>query len=470
MTHRLPTWALAVLGAGLLLGLYLSASLMLPGHVDLRRYSSGILDMDVSRVVADVTSARPAYRGSVHPLQKLLLAPLGGLVDRHVFGGSDPLGAARVLIAVFTSVNVLACALLAGLLTGGRRTPALCAGLLAGVSFSSLLAASIPESAAFAALAGVLPLLLLAWRWSRPLGLAEACTWAGALVIGIGLTLTQVVFALIAFGVRLRVSPGARAGARARPAALALALALAGLVAAALLQARLYPGTRPFWTLDPLAGEAPWLRIEALRETPLRHLGRLLAHFGVVDFAAPFPGYSDVLLRSGFDYWSLSLEQAVWTPAQLALGAAVGAAALLAAAAGARSRDPRLLAPALCVAAQFGLHLLYGREYVLFSPHWHGVLVALLVAGAWQGLGSSGLRLLPWGVTLLSALLLVNNLWVLRSIYREVRFGLDAEHRDAEGRLRVRSFNPPALPGPGLPRSPSPPAASDDRPSANGPD
>lgn len=466
---RLPTWALAALGAGLLLALYLATSLLLPGYVELRRYSSGILDMDVSRVVADVTSARPAYRGSVHPLQKLLLAPLGGLVNRLCFGGRDPLEATRVLIAVFTSANVLACALLAGLLTGGRRAPALCAGLLAGVSFSSLLAASIPESAAFAALAGVLPLLLLAWRWSRPLGPAEACAWAGVLVLGIGLTLSQVVFAWIAFGVRLRVSPGARGGGRARPAALALSLALAGVVAAGLLQAWLYPGTRPFWTLDPLASEAPWLRIESLRETPLRHVGRLLAHFGVIDFAAPFPGYSDFLLRGGFEYWSLSLEQASWTSAQLALGAAVGAAALLAAAAGARSRDPRLLAPVLCVAAQFVLHLFYGREYVLYSPHWHGVLVALLVAGAWNGMDRP-VRFLPWVAATLSALLLVNNLLVLRSIYREVRFGLEAEHRDAEGRLRLRALNPPLTPEPVPPRSPSPPAASGDRSSASGPD
>jgi hypothetical protein len=205
------------------------------------------------------------------------------------------------------------------------------------------------------------------------------------------------------------------------------------------LQTRLYPGTPLLWDLHPLADETPWLRLEALGETPVRHVLRLLAHFGVIDFAAPLPGHSDFLLRSGFDYWSLSLEEGTWTPAQRILGAAVGVGVALAAAAGLRSREPRLLAPALCVAFQLGLHLFYGREYVLYSPHWHGVWVALLVAGAWNGLPRSLLRFAPWAVAVLSALLLANNLLVMRAIYREVRFGLAAEHRDAEGRLPIHA-------------------------------
>ena len=45
------------------------------------------------------------------------------------------------------------------------------------------------------------------------------------------------------------------------------------------------------------------------------------------DFAAPFPGYADFLIRDyGFDYWSLSIEEARFdrvTALQWALAAVV---------------------------------------------------------------------------------------------------------------------------------------------------
>ena len=472
MKPRLPGAAHGALLASLLLVLYLGASFGLSGRADVRRYSSGILDMDVARVVADATGPRAAWRPSVHPLQKLLVAPFGALVERALFAGRDPLGAARVLIALFTAANALAAAALARRLAGGARAPALAAGLLCGVSFSSILAGAIPESAAFAALAGTLPLVWLASHWERPFGRGEIWVWAGLAVLGLGLTVTQVAAVAIALGVRLGVSPGGRSG-RARALWVPLVAALA-LAAAGLLQSRLYPGTPEPWRTSPLAGEAPYLRWDALRREPLGHVARLAGHFLVVDFAAPFPGYSDFLLRGGFDYWSLTLEGAhrASGPAGRALAGLV-ALAVLAALWRSPRRDPRFLAPALVLGWHLGLHALYGREYVIYSPHWHGVLVALLVAGAWHGLGRRRAWLAP-AAAVLAALLLVNNLAVMRAIYREVAFGLEASRRDAEGGLRIRPPDAegrlrvrpagPAAPGPASPRTPLLPAAGAGRP------
>ena len=83
-SRALPGWLAVVLGASLLLSVYGYASFVLPRGVDLMRHSSGIYDMDVARVVADVTTRLPAYRPAVHPLQKLLLA----LPDVAVSSGS----------------------------------------------------------------------------------------------------------------------------------------------------------------------------------------------------------------------------------------------------------------------------------------------------------------------------------------------------------------------------------------------
>ena len=55
-------WGAAIGGVSLLLAVYLYASFGLSGGADVTRYSSGIYDMDVGRVVADFTTRLPAYR------------------------------------------------------------------------------------------------------------------------------------------------------------------------------------------------------------------------------------------------------------------------------------------------------------------------------------------------------------------------------------------------------------------------
>jgi hypothetical protein len=179
------------------------------------------------------------------------------------------------------------------------------------------------------------------------------------------------------------------------------------------------------------------MRTGHLAAAPVSHVGRLLGHFLVFDFVAPFPGHSDFLIRDyGLDYWSLSLEEAgpaQWAPAQLALAGAV-LLAVLAACAGLRRADAKLLAPALCVGSQLALHIVYGREYVLYSPHWHGVLVAVLVAAAWNRFPHRCAAMLA-AAALLSAAMLANDVVVMRAVYREVEAGLGLHTRDTTGAL-----------------------------------
>ena len=103
----------------LLFALYLFGAFVLPSGANVMAFSSGLFDMDVSRVVSDLATDRPAYRSSVHPLQKLLVAPIGRAIDALVFGGRDPLGAARVLVALCMALQALAAGALAWQWTGG---------------------------------------------------------------------------------------------------------------------------------------------------------------------------------------------------------------------------------------------------------------------------------------------------------------------------------------------------------------
>jgi hypothetical protein len=106
--------------------------------------------------------------------------------------------------------------------------------------------------------------------------------------------------------------------------------------------------------------------------------------------------------------------------------------AVLGACTGLRRAGARFVAPAVCVASQLALHVVYGREYVLYSPHWHGVLVALLVAAAWTGFPRRRPAMLMAAVAL-SATMLANDVVVMRAVYGEVEAGLGVRARDARG-------------------------------------
>jgi len=420
-----------------LLALYRLTGVVLAGDADVLQHSSGIYDMDVQRVVVDLTSARPGLRSSVHPLQKLLVAPLGARLEALL--GGDALAAARLLVALAVSLNAALVGWLGYRLTGGSSGAALLACLITGVSFSSVLAASIPESAALASLGTVAPLLLLCRYRERPFRWGEAVAWAAMLCFCIALTVTQVFNGLIALATRVAFARRDGGTQSLRPllvrATAALALGAGFTLLAVEVQARVHPGTPRFYAEQPVRGERPFLRTTEAAATPLRQAGRLAAHFLVIDFAAPLPAYSDFLLRDwGIRSWSLSAEEAGaahWRPAQRVLVALL-LAMLGAVVLSGRWRDANLLAPAACLVFHFALHLVYGREYVLYSPHWHGVGVAMLVAAGWNG--ALRRRATGFAVAALCLGLLVNDVVVMRAVYREVEHGLGADVRDVQGR------------------------------------
>jgi len=433
--------AFALAGLGML-AFYAFGGFVLPGDANVMAFSSGLFDMDVSRVVSDLATDRPSYRASVHPLQKLLVAPFGRAIDAWVFHGRSPLGAARVLIGLCMALQALAAGALAWQWTRGSRSAAFAALLVCGFSFASILAASVPESAAVASLAAVAPLLLSNARWRRPFTGAEAVGWVLLGVLGFGLTITQLVYWAVALALRATLGR-APADSSASAASLAGRLALvSGCVvllgwAGTQLQAVWYPPAVQTGTGSVLASERNFFRTAELAAAPAAHTGRLLAHLAVVDFVAPLPAMSEFLIRDyGLDYWSLSVEEAgasEWLPAQRVLAFAVALWVVIGCS-GLRRGDARLLPALLGVGAQLAMHVVYGREYVLYAPHWHAVWVALVTAGVWLALPRRGPALALTAASLAAALA-VNNAAVMRVAYTELEAGLGVSVRDSDGAL-----------------------------------
>jgi hypothetical protein len=434
--------------AGLaLFALYVFAAFELPGEADITAHSSGLFDMDVSRVVSDLATARPSYRASVHPLQKLLVSPIGRAIDALLWKGRNPLGAARVLVLLCITLQALAAGALAWQWTRGSRSAAFAAFVPCGLSFASWLAASVPESAAVASLAAVAPLLLSNARWRRPFTTGEALVWGALGALAFGLTVTQLIFWALALGLRATLGreplrPDAAADAAPQRLAPALAVGAALLLATVglQLQASWYPPATQTDAGSPLATELHFLRTAELGAAPVAHVGTVLAHFAVIDFAAPFPGRSEFLIRDyGLDYWSLSVEEAGaddWALAQRALAFAVALWVAIGCF-GLRRADARMLAALLGVGAQFALHVFYGREYVLYAPHWHAAWVALLTVGVWNALPRRSGTLLLIALSLAAALA-VNDVAVMRVAYAELEAGLGTALRDANGALLLR--------------------------------
>jgi hypothetical protein len=441
--------AVAALGAGLL-GLYLVASFGLSGQAKILRLNSSIFDLDVGRSVTDWTTNRAGHRTHVHPLVKLFVAPFGTAL-RFGAGLSD-LAAARWIAALGMTLNVLLVGRLAVRLSGGAAWPGILAALVCGASFSSVLLASIPDTASLSGLGTVVPLLYLNRRWGSRFGWGEALVWSLIGVLCIAFTVSQIANWGIALAVRALPRGGGPTAAGASRIGAKLLAAVAAFAAltwgAASLQAALYPGTGRFYrNRSPARELRSFHRLESVREAPVRHTLRLAGHFAGVNFVAPFPGYADfVIERWHQPYWSLSLEEARferWHPAQIALFG-VWLFALLPGALLWGRGDRRMLAPLLCVASQFALHFVYGREYILYSPNWHGAVTAVLVAAAWNGLGE-GRRWMPPVALAFSLALAVNSLAVMQRVYREVEIGLEQPLRDASGNPLPA---PPARPSP----------------------
>lgn len=444
LMQRITILLLVLLGGCAFVALYLYGSFGLVGNARVTAYSSGIFDMDVGRIVYNLSSDAKGIRTPVHPLIKIFMLPVVGLV--RAIGGTleNPLNAMRLIIALSMAANSLLCGWLASQLCHGRLLPGIAAALISACSFSALLLGSIPETASLSALSTVVPLVYLNHRHTRPFSWGEALVWSLIAVFCITFTVTQIVHFLIAIGARGYLArrhgePLGRALVRAPWPKLASLVLVFAILSGGLaeLQRALYRDTPVFYHGPGIAHEQRYIRLGLIASEPVRHTASVFSQLLIYDFAAPRPGFSDnIPFFRNAPFWSISLEEtrpSQWT-AWHWLVIALLCAALVIAAASLRRANLLFLAPALSVSSQFALHYFYGREYVLYSGNWHGVLVALLVAATFRAFPRHGVRCAT-AASLLAALLLANNLATLDWVYRQVESGLEASLRDGEGEL-----------------------------------
>lgn len=374
---------------------------------------NAFFDMDTGRVISDWTSWDGAERARTHPLYKYL-ALVGEPLGRAV-GATT---AARLLCIAGLLATALAAGMLARELSGGDTRAGLIAMAITGSSFCFVLLAAIPDSAALAGLFGALPMLLLYRQRHCAMPPWEIIAWIALAVGSFGVTISQFGFFAVAFAARLAWLPG---GWKPRAACGAAVLVIGVLVAWGLLelQARTFE-TRKYYKINRIvAQEFKFFETEELRAEPLWRGANLLSHFAAQHFVAPQP----VVARwspprdPARSFLSLTIVDSGWrhfAPWQWPL--LLSHAALLVFVA-ARARWRREFWPlALVLAGQLAMHFIYGREWVIYAPNWHGVLVALLVA-----LVAREIRLRPPVVAWLAihaALLLAVNVATLGNIWR----------------------------------------------------
>ena len=95
---------------------------------------------------------------------------------------------------------------------------------------------------------------------------------------------------------------------------------------------------------------------------------------------------------------------------------------------------PRFIAPGIGLGLQLLLHFAYGREYVLYSGNWHGVLSAVIVALGWRAFGRHELKLAAVTLPIIVALA-ANSAIVIERVYYEVAGGMGQADRDETGAL-----------------------------------
>ncbi len=417
---RKPPCCVLLAGALVLLPVFLFGAFSLAREVQL--YGSipnAWFDMDVSRVVDDWTSWEGSDRARAHPLYKFI-ALAGIPVNELFFGGEDRDAAGKILSVGMMTLAAVMAGWLTWLITGGSRRAAAVAMALFAASYSTLLLASFPDSASASAFTSLLPYIFLFHRLGRGFRWWEGVVWILAGLVCFGITVSQLMHWVLALAYRL-YAVFHEEDVRARPLPLGKTLgALVGLLlvlwaAAYLAMAAkevVFKGAEKHYRFDRIVErELRFVETEELLEEPARRLVILGRHFTLYNFVSPEPVLSEWYHRDRPErlFTSLSIREEnlkQWPPwAMPLLASQIVLLVLLV-------RWHRISAPLLllwlAVLSQFGMHYLYGREFIIYSPNWHTLLVVIIAAILSPKLSSGSGVFKGWLALHVIALLLFN--------------------------------------------------------------
>ncbi len=328
---------------------------------------------------------------AIHPFFHLLFRPL--IAALSILTGGDRFHAALLLLSAVGGGCVFWMWKIVRLLTENPPYAVLCASLL-GLSASHLIFASILETYIFSTFF----LLLFIWLALENKSNAFLIA-AGAVTFGI--TLTNIVQqGLIFLFVKRDL----------KRTALVFGLILLFSVGLSLVSKFFYPVTDYFFIPQNLMGEERFSR-----EINPQRVGLVAENLLIYNVAAPQPYFSVRNEMPRFNFLTGSLQDYAWFGWAAVLG--WGLVLLLLPAYFFRpGHDSLFFALLACLLFNFLLQLGYGVEPFLYSPGWTYALV-LLAALAFRDAARQIKGLV--GVFLLTAFIMLNNLWFLYLVVRQ---------------------------------------------------
>lgn len=417
MTHEPRGRADRLAGSGLFLAfLLLYAACGVAFHRTTPRafaYLDQLFDADVPRRIIDLTRfSGPHDRTQLHPLLVLLLNP-PGVAMRAILHAEGALNAGRL-------AAILMCAAAGAAGVGAffalLRRSGLAAGtafawsLVFGLSSSQLFFAVFPESYVFSTLA-----LLVLFALDR-----GPRTRVAAGVFAFGMNVVNIVAVALCRAQDLDWRHEPKAALRAAGLHLLLVLTATGALSA--LQATIYPGTAPLWSLDGLGRDDRLSFVWPRGPGDVAGRGReLLAYFFVWDLAAPATVVDrSEPFRTVVDFAPVSA--AALRPAGMAHAMLWGALLTLAIVSAARTRaarHPVVTSLGLWVLSLVALHLVFGTSLFLYAGQWTFAVLALaaVLLGS-EPVGPVMPRVLAGALFLLAALQAVTNAALLAEIAR----------------------------------------------------
>ena len=427
---RVSMWLLFIFA----LVIFLLTCHRFPGEVDVKKFSSGIFDADVKRVVENITSWQSSTdRLRVHPLFFALITPvslaLGKLINVDAFANAQITCCLGILAQLFLVM------VLAKKLASGSPLAAPIAGTLFITSFSAGLFSVIPETCSWSGISGLLPMLLCAYQSDKRMSLGEMLLWAVLVPLTFGYTVTQVSFWFIGFFFRALSS--VRLGRRALGMTVlggGLAFFLGAFITWNLMhweQSLNNALTWPTWQ-KIFHDEKQYSRPLELSAITWAKVSGVMKQMLIYPFVPPVPGYSRLVLSLG--YFSLSLEEANPQHQAMTLNyfRLLATTFIFLPLITVRLLDLRIAAVAVGVLSQIVLHCFYGREFILYSLNWLGLLAVLVSVGTTRWKGRLG-GLWMAGLFIVIPNFMIHNAALYRRIVAEVSFGLESDRRDANG-------------------------------------